>query len=195
MVIIHETGCWEGIEEKHRINKTSNNLAKWISNFLIKQKYGLDNPIYDFGCGDGFYLDILSQSGFTNLTGIECFPPINKKYSNIIAHDLTQKIIVTPGIVISIEVGEHIPKKYIESYISNIYNATSKFAIISWAVPKQKGLGHINCLSNIQVINIFQNLNFIYMEKESIEARKSVTDSAKWLQNTIMVFKKESHDL
>jgi len=46
--------------------------------------------------------------------------------------------------IISLEVAEHIPEKYEAVYLDNILRHATKGIILSWAVPGQGGLSHIN---------------------------------------------------
>ncbi len=55
--------------------------------------------------------------------------------------------------VFSIEVAEHIPKTYEQIYIDNLVRHG---IILSWAVPKQEGHGHVN------------NQDFAYIEEQLI---------------------------
>jgi hypothetical protein len=40
--------------------------------------------------------------------------------------------------------GEHIPEKYEAVYLDNIFRHADEGIILSWAVPEQGGLSHIN---------------------------------------------------
>ncbi|KAK7004444.1 hypothetical protein BgiMline_005964 [Biomphalaria glabrata] len=46
--------------------------------------------------------------------------------------------------VVSIEVAEHIPAKFEEIYLDNLARHAREGIILSWAVPGQKGLSHVN---------------------------------------------------
>ena len=46
--------------------------------------------------------------------------------------------------IIALEVAEHIPEKYEAVYFNNILRHAAKGIILSWAVPGQGGLSHIN---------------------------------------------------
>jgi cyclopropane fatty-acyl-phospholipid synthase-like methyltransferase len=59
--------------------------------------------------------------------------------------------------VFSIEVAEHIPKTYEQIYINNLVRHASHGIILSWAVPKQEGHGHVN------------NQDFSYIEEQLIK--------------------------
>jgi hypothetical protein len=46
--------------------------------------------------------------------------------------------------IISLEVALHIPEKYEAVYLDNILRHATKRIILSWAVPGQGGISHIN---------------------------------------------------
>jgi tryptophanyl-tRNA synthetase len=46
--------------------------------------------------------------------------------------------------IISLEVAEYIPEKYEAVYLDNIFRHAKEGIILSWAVPEQEGLSHIN---------------------------------------------------
>ena len=46
--------------------------------------------------------------------------------------------------VVSIEIAEHIPSKYESIFLDNIFRHAKEGIILSWAVPGQGGLAHVN---------------------------------------------------
>jgi tryptophanyl-tRNA synthetase len=91
--------------------------------------------------------------------------------------------------VLSLEVGEHIPKEYESVFIDNVCSHTNNLLIISWAVVGQGGDGHINCQNNEYVINQIESRGLLYNPLKSKELRESATIG--WFKNTIMVFYKK----
>lgn len=186
---ISETGYWQG-DTAHKHHIYSEGLGLWICNFLKDSKQE-DSIIYDFGCGLGNYLKMLDDSGFKNIIGFEAEIPDKKVFDNIKQQDLTQKMDLKKGNIISLEVGEHIPKQYMNNYLDNISNNCDNYLIISWATPGQPGYGHVNCLDNDQVISLFEQKGFRYLSEETLNARKGVEkDICYWFKNTLLIFKK-----
>jgi hypothetical protein len=188
-VAINEKGFWDGANvHKHHAHNES--LAKWIANYLITDK---DKPVYDLGCGLGFYLKELEKSGFTNLTGYEgSIPHHGKFFDNILQHDITLPLHnLPPGNVICLEVGEHIPGHHQYYFLENLKNLCNNKLVLSWAVRGQPGHGHFHCLDNHEVIACLSD-KFLYLEQPSIDARKVIIPPiTPWFVNTIMVFKKK----
>lgn len=110
---------------------------------------------------------------------------------NVYEEDFTKPIYFTyEGVVISLEVGEHIPKKGMNVYLDNITKHCSKYLITSWAVRGQPGFGHVNCLDNHEIIPLIEKRGFTYLKEESESARNVIKDNTWWFKNTILIFKK-----
>ena len=185
--MINENGYWNG-ETAHEHHVHSPELSAWICNFLKGQEH---HQLYDMGCGLGNYLLDLSNKGFKMLQGYEGSIPKEKVFNNIKQQDLTYPFQnVQLGNVISLEVGEHIPKDYMPVYLDNISRNCNKYLIMSWAVIGQEGYGHVNCMGNEDVIIEVTKRGFEYLAKESEDARSVVTENTWWFKKTILIFKK-----
>ena len=185
--LLHDTGYWySNTAPSHHIH--SQKLSNWIINFLDKEK---DKIVYDFGCGMGYYLNDLNNSGFKKLVGVEGQPIPNNYPFNIISQNLSEPFnLDEKGNVIFLEVGEHIPKQHQDTVIDNVTNHCSDYLIMSWAVRGQDGLGHFNELNNDEVIPEFEKRGFKFLEDETKDARQNVDDHCSYFMNTIMIFKK-----
>jgi hypothetical protein len=98
---------------------------------------------------------------------------------------------VQKGICIFLEVAEHIPEPLCEVALDNVIDACDKYLILSWAIRGQPGFGHVNCLNNDEVIPQLQKRGFMFLEKESLDARVSADESTPWFKNTIMIFERK----
>ncbi len=185
---IAETGFWNG-ETAHNHHVHSENLSQWIYDFCLKNEI---QSVADFGCGLGEYLLKLSHF-VVGLIGVEGSIPKQAKFDNIIEFDLTNEIsdpMLVSDLVISLEVGEHIPAEYMGVYLDNITKHCEKYLITSWAVRGQAGFGHVNCLDNSEIIPEFEKRGFELMKAETKEVRGVIEDKAHWFRNTLFVFKK-----
>ena len=184
---IANTGFWNG-ETAHNHHVHSENLSQWIYDFCIKKKI---QSVTDFGCGLGEYLSKLSPI-VSNAIGVEGSIPKQAKFEYIIEGDLTTDLkskAFTSDLVISLEVGEHIPAEFMGVYLDNITNHSAKYLITSWAVRGQAGFGHVNCLDNSEIIPEFEKRGFKLLEKETEKARLIIEDKAHWFRNTLFIFK------
>jgi hypothetical protein len=184
---IANTGFWNG-ETAHNHHVHSENLSQWIYDFCIKKKI---QSVTDFGCGLGEYLSKLSPI-VSNAIGVEGSIPKQAKFEYIIQGDLTTDLkskAFTSDLVISLEVGEHIPAEFMGVYLDNITNHSAKYLITSWAVRGQAGFGHVNCLDNSEIIPEFEKRGFKLLEKETEKSRLIIEDKAHWFRNTLFIFK------
>ena len=186
--MIHETGYWtKENSTSHHIH--SPNLSNWISDFLNDYK---DYQIYDFGCGLGDYLNDLHLKGFKNLKGIEADPMKTDYDFEILKLNLSEPILLEKkGIVICLEVGEHIPKQYQETLLNNFINNCDKYLILSWAVKGQGGYGHYNELNNDEILPLIKNLGFKFLKELSDSVRLIPEDKCSYFRNTLMIFEKQ----
>lgn len=180
---VDNTGYWKS--EISNVHEYSLELAKWISEFLPKDKL-----IHDFGCGNGNYLKYLQDNNFKKLIGYEGEIPNSKVFDNITQQNLIYEFKVQKGNVICLEVGEHIPKEYQDVFLNNICNACDDKLILSWAIRGQTGLLHINCLDYDEIKPFIEIRGFKLLEQESLNARSCINFSCDWFKNTIYIFQK-----
>jgi len=179
---ISENGYWITPDERGHCFDTD--LAEQLKNFFQNK------TVLDLGCGPGRYVKLfldnkISCNGFDG-------NPNTKKISNGICNvaDLSKKQnFEKVDWVLSLEVGEHIPKKYEDIFIDNIVRHANNGIVLSWGIPGQAGDGHVNCQPNEYIISKIKNFNFEYNKAKSEELRKIA--NWWWYKNTIMVFDKK----
>lgn len=173
------------LQRKRKGNKISYNLSRLLADYLPKNEI-----VYDMGCGTGEYLEYLQESGF-RVKGFDGTPGVNElTYVDIEERDLTQEL-PTPsetGSVISIEVAEHIPKEYEQVFVENLIKYTHTHLVVSWAIPNQGGVGHVNEKSALNVLDLFATYGFDYNRRVSENWRKLAGNDLGWLKNSIYVF-------
>jgi cyclopropane fatty-acyl-phospholipid synthase-like methyltransferase len=179
-------GIWNAEFAQH--HQSSEKLAKWLVNYLPTEDY-----VIDFGCGTGYYMGFLEKNDFET-TGIDGFAIDNPLCSNFIVHDLTKPIeLPIEGSVISLEVGEHLPKEAQETFINTLVSHCAKHLILSWAEIGQPGIGHINCRSQEDVINDIVSRGFEYLPNETQDARNNIDDNCDWFKRTLLIFRRCTH--
>ena len=183
--MINERGYWlEKNSHEHKYDSPLNQE-------LIKTLKELNcNSIIDLGCGPGLYSKAFIVDGFD----CECYdgnpftPEESENLCSILdlsePFDLNKKF----DCVLSLEVGEHIPKEYQDVFIDNVLRHSNGLIILSWATIGQGGHGHVNEQPNEYIEDIFTQHNY---KRNSIYEKK-LRDSAQWwwFKNTIMVFQK-----
>lgn len=190
---IANTGYWNG-ETAHIHHVHSENLSKWICEFIRKKNI---ETATDFGCGLGNYILDIDTNTHCTIIGVEGEKPKESKipqyvYEYDLTHDLTGVKNLTSDLVISLEVGEHIPKEYMRTYLDNITYHAKEYLIISWAIRGQAGFGHVNCLDNHEIIPKIELMGFELINQDTEEARSIIEEKCNWFKNTIFVFKKKN---
>lgn len=185
MGISKETGIWD-LDIAERRHKFDPSLAVKIASLYQPTRTA------DIGCGKGEYCKFFKDAGFSIVHGYEGTQDIKKiaVYDDIFILDLTKRrwVGIDYDFVLSLEVGEHIPKKFEHVFIENILRFVSKDLILSWAIPGQGGAGHFNEQSNEYVISKFVEGGLVFNEERSKELRDAA--SLKWFRNTVLCFRR-----
>jgi len=168
--------------------KRHHHYDQGLSEALIQVIDG-SSPVIDFGCGLGSYLRDLSATG-VQCIGIDNTPNLGDiaHFDNIIQSDLSLplELDASPGTVLCLEVAEHVPSCHEQQLIENIDRFCKHMLIMSWAVPGQKGIGHINCRSFEYVRNRFAGIGFSIDEQNTLLLRKSAKKW--WFRNNATVY-------
>ena len=183
-MINKETGIWdlETAKKRHRYDVK---LAEGIG--VIYKSVA---SVADVGCGRGEYCKYLKDYGVPIVHGYEGTPDIKEiaVYDDIMVLDLTKRrwVGIDYELVLSLEVGEHIPKEYEQAFIDNVCEFTKKDLILSWAVPSQKGAGHFNEQSNEYIVSELGKRGLVFDKEKAEQLREHA--SLRWFKNTVMMF-------
>lgn len=144
--------------------------------------------LVDYGCGPGSYVEALRNAGF-NAIGVDGSPD---ERPFLIDGNLCLPLHILPmtrKTALCLEVGEHIPADYTGVFLDNITREADTL-VMSWAVRGQGGVGHVNCLDNIEVQVMLQERGFTYDQESTGILRAAVVagKSCVWFAKTIMVF-------
>lgn len=180
------SGIWnlEIAKKRHRYDPS---LAEGIVTIFKKVK-----SVADLGCGLGNYCKRLKENGVPLVHGYEGTPNIQKIaiYDDIMTLDLTKRrwVEIPYELTLSLEVGEHIPKKYEQIFIDNVCEFTRKYLVLSWGIPGQGGTGHFNEQPNDYVVAQFAERG-LRLERKKTRFLRGVATRG-WFKNTIMVLRK-----
>ena len=161
--------------------------------FFFKKEGG--PSVVDLGCGTGHYVKELRDHGI-KCDGFDGNPETPELTCWIESEpecgvlDLTESIVFEEEYdwVLSLEVGEHIPKKYETVFINNLHANNKEGIVLSWAIEGQGGNGHSNEQNNYYIKLIFEDLG--YVNDKRIEGWLRENTSLWWFKNTIMVFRR-----
>lgn len=123
--------------------------------------------VLDIGCGPGIYVDAINVKG--SAWGIDNDDRIPKR-PEFIKMDVTGPVAapVQGNIVLSLEVGEHIPEENAREYIGFIRATGADVVYFSAAAPGQGGEGHINCQPKSYWAEKFCHAGFYYDHGETV---------------------------
>jgi|WetSurMetagenome_2_1015567.scaffolds.fasta_scaffold68268_2 cyclopropane fatty-acyl-phospholipid synthase-like methyltransferase len=180
-------GYWHGTAVGHYVDY---GLAQGIADFLqLKQA----RSVLDLGCGNGGYTRYLQSRGFTCL-GVDGNPNTKEFGRDLAIADLSQLHWFGKfDWVVSLEVGEHIPKVYQDTFIENIDIHNTNGVILSWSIPEFGGDGHVNSLPNEKVIELFEERGYRYHTLMSLHLRTKCAkypNDGWWFSETLMVFER-----
>jgi hypothetical protein len=182
---ISDTGFW--ITNRDVEHRFVPELSTQINNFVYKNNI---KTVYDFGCGMGDYLDKLTKA-YPDIiaTGFEGHQ-VDVNFNNVVKKDLSENIeLPTVDLVISIEVGEHIPKEFEQIFINNITKHSSKHIILSWAIKGQGGMGHINEQNNDYIIPEMNKRGWVFDQDTTNIFRSNMPDG-NYIRKSLMIFYK-----
>lgn len=182
-------GIWP-METALKSHVNCENLAHWMVHNLDPL-----HPVYDLGCGKGFYLKRLEEAGFKFLRGYEGTPGIRSiAYSDkVVEQDITRIIRCIEskrGTVVCLEVMEHIPVEHTDAVMQNISNLCNGRLVLSWALPGQGGIGHVNEKDSDYVIAYARKYNFYLHDELTSAARDRAGQEINYFGRSIYVFTK-----
>ncbi|ULQ53781.1 methyltransferase domain-containing protein [Flavihumibacter fluvii] len=153
--------------------------------------------VVDIGCGTGVWLKVCrDELGISDIQGIEG-PYLKKEkvkipFENITLTDLKEPLKVNKkyDLVMSLEVGEHLPDSCSDIFVQSLANA-GDVILFSAAIPGQEGTYHINEQYPEYWAAKFLKAGFVPVDI----IRKSIwnnSDVAWWYrQNILLMVKKE----
>lgn len=143
---------WETIEREERPQ------AVRIAEYLARKHPGAS--VLDVGCGPGLYVEEMLKVGISAY-GVDNDPRLVEN-DNFARWDITSSDpLRVSEIVLSLEVGEHIPAEKADAYVSFIANTIGvEIVYFSAARPGQGGIGHINCQPKAYWVKLFHEAGF-----------------------------------
>jgi cyclopropane fatty-acyl-phospholipid synthase-like methyltransferase len=145
--------------------------------------------VVDLGCGSGYYVNRLIAAGF-DAVGYD-LNPYSPQLSegSCRVRDLSYPVALGQfDWVLSLETGEHITESRERFFFDNIDRAASIGAVLSWAIPGQTGVGHVNERTNEYVIDRMTRRGFKHNTVAALSMRRVSTLA--WFKNTIMIFER-----
>jgi hypothetical protein len=145
-----------------------------------------------FGDGPGLYkkhLDSLNE--VVSYTAYDGAPYCEKVTGGVVQFlDLTASQFGLQAFdwIISVEVGEHIPAKFEDVYLDNLVRHAKEGIILSWAVPGQGGLSHVNNKPLEDVVAQLKKRGFD-INKEAGQPLREAAEF-KWLKGNVHIYRR-----
>jgi len=176
------------LQTAKRHHRRSAGIAERLAELLPR-----DEPVLDLGCGPGYYLSVLAGRGFKCL-GVEGTPSIGEiaDFGAIVEADLTKPLTIEwpRSTVVCLEVAEHIQEAFEATLLDAIDRYCSRVAVISWAIPGQRGRGHVNCRPSSYVYERFRGRGFELLPEMTFALREAAEDHVKYFRNTLLAFER-----
>lgn len=183
---IHDHGYWIGtdIMDQHAFDRQ---LGNALVDFFKQEKA---ETIVDFGCGPGEYVKLLRENGLNCIgyDGNPETPEISGGVAEVIDLSIPINLEKRFDWVLSLEVGEHLPKKFEKIFVENLHKHNIRGIVLSWAVKGQGGFGHFNCQNNDYVKTMMAEYGYT----NDVEAEEYLRKLSflPWFKNTVMVFRR-----
>jgi hypothetical protein len=168
-------------------HKTDERFAKALSQYLSGHK------VASFGDGPGTYKEIFDRLKQVIIYDAFDGAPFCEEITNgnVKFLDLSVPIyhLNLYDWIISIEVGEHIPQEFEQTYLDNLVRHAKLGIVLSWSSPGQFGMSHVNERSFEYVKSQMELRNFIH-DNISSYFLKDNSDLI-WIKNNINVYKRK----
>ncbi|MCL5018682.1 MAG: class I SAM-dependent methyltransferase [Candidatus Pacearchaeota archaeon] len=169
--------------------------AKVIVPLILK--YIKPKNVVDVGCGTGAFLSVFRKKGVKKILGIDG-KWVNKEKLLIPQKDFHVADLEKPlnihdkfDLVISVEVAEHLPEKYAETYINSL-TKLGPVILFSAAIPYQHGPHHVNKQWPKYWVSLFKKKGFVPVDciRKEIWEHEGV---AFWYTQNILLFVKKDY--
>lgn len=184
-VPIHYRGFWQSLDASGHAHDVFLEQA-------ILHVYQSKNIqfVLDLGCGLGMYARRLQAEGFhcDAYDGNPNTATLSGGLANTLDCSQPFRLQRQYDCVMSLEVGEHIPAEFEDTFLENVCVHATRYSLLSWAVEGQPGTGHINCRNNDHVIT---QMNARHFEiNPDVSAYLRARASLWWFRDTLMWFER-----
>lgn len=151
---------------------------------------------YDFGCGDGYYVNELQTADqLAKMYGIEGSRIDNTLIGSenplieFIQWDLRHPLYIPDqrGLVSCIEVMEHIHAEYHDTVMDTLSRHCGGTLLLTWAVRGQTGTRHVAERNENEVTHYVRNWGFVLNREKTDEYRQRV---GSYMSKSIYVFER-----
>ena len=135
---------------------------------------GVGAELVEFGAGTGCYARALSHCKVNVLAAYDGVEGIEQISGGVVRRaDLSQPLHAPAEWTFSLETGEHIPDSFAATFLDNIALNARVGMVLSWAVPGQPGVGHVNGRSAKWVAHQMAMRNFTLNQTQTAAVKRS----------------------
>jgi hypothetical protein len=184
--MISPTGFWDGpcIAHQHQHDEC---LSKALLALFVREQAA---TVVDLGCGTGSYVQQFRKAGLaaSGFDGNPATPHLSKGTCAVLDLSVVAEVSVPYDWVLSLEVGEHLPKQHEAAFMENLHRHNSRGMVLSWAVKGQGGTGHVNEQDNGYIKEQICAKGYV----NDVEAEEALRAASKfkYFRNTVMVFRR-----
>lgn len=146
--------------------------------------------LLELGAGLGCYTYYFRDSGrFSRVSAFEGATNVEALTGGLVSRaDLTERRDFGGAFdwVVCLEVAEHIPPQHEETFLENLVSSSPGGIVLSWGLPGQGGVGHVNLRPREYVVDAMKARGYRYDEGQSERLRGRARFD--WFKQTPMVF-------
>ncbi|CAC5387749.1 unnamed protein product [Mytilus coruscus] len=185
----HGGWCKDASTENGGQHLTDKTFIPYLSSFLK------DKTVGSFGDGPGAYRREIMKLQHVRLYDAYDGAPYSEETSKgsvkFLDSTIPQYGIPVYDWVFSLEVAEHIPQEFESVYLDNIFRHAKEGIILSWAVPGQGGLQHVNNKPLEYVIQVMEKNGFV--RDDNLSKKLKNTATFPWLKRNINVYQRTNY--
>lgn len=146
----------------------------------------VETTIGDFGAGGGWY-----SENFNSRPGLRSSPYDYSPQAGtpVVKFDVSKVLgseVPVFDFVLCLEVGEHIPNEFEDTFLDNLATHARHGIVLSWALPGQGGVGHVNTQPNDYVVARMAERGWVEHPRATAEFRARAR--FKWFKRTLLAF-------
>ena len=147
------------------------------------------NSLNDFGAGVGQYgHSLLTLEPSLRYRGYDGAGDVRRYTDGFVRFiDLSMPLsLPRADYVLSMEVGEHIPREHEFMYVRNLHAHNCRGIVLSWAKLEQFGIAHVNTHSRKYLLNLFASLGYVH--NATVTKALRAASQRDWLKNNLLMF-------
>lgn len=171
------------------------NFDRGLHRELSTRLWTAGQSVIEVGAGLGCYTIALQASGrLGRVIGYDGVRGVHSLTKGLVRwSDVTVPAAITAAAadwVFCMEVAEHIPSSKMDIFLTNVLDAACTGVVLSWSNECHGGIGHVNCKSAAEVVDILSARGFAIDQAQTSRVRGAC--DFRYLAKDLMVFRRQS---